>query len=167
MNYAKKVTKKISNCANKFEQSKEDKNIFEDEINELQMLAAANMARAEVAANMAHADLAARRAVKVGMETMQEDAVHELVKNRKSNKDESEEQSESSEDSGDCKLPPVHIVVHPEVAKKSAIEEDHGDDDDDLEENEFKFGDDATPDATKPAAVSKMDEATAADDLNE
>jgi hypothetical protein len=166
MNYAKKVTKKISNCANKFEQSKEDKNIFEDEINELQKLAAASMARAEVAASMAHADLAARRAVKLGMETMQEDAVHELVKNRKSNKDESEEQSESSEDSGDRKLPPVHIVFHPEVAKKSVIEEDHGDDDD-SEENEFEFGDDATPDATKPAAVSKMDEATAADDLNE
>jgi hypothetical protein len=52
------------------------------------------------------------------METMQEDAVHELVKNGKSNKDESEEQSESSEDSGDQKLPPVYIVVHPEVAKK-------------------------------------------------
>jgi hypothetical protein len=130
MNYAKKVTKKISNRANKFEQSEEDKNIFEDEINELQKLAAANMARAEVAASMAHADLAARRAVKLGMETMQEDAVHELVKNRKSNKDESEEQSESSEDSGDHKLPPVHIVVRPEVAKKSAIEEDDGDDDD-------------------------------------
>jgi hypothetical protein len=46
------------------------------------------------------------------------------------------------------------------------IEEDDGDDDD-SEENEFEFGDDATPDATKPAAVSKMDEATAADDLNE
>jgi hypothetical protein len=166
MNYAKKVTKKISNHANKFEQSEEDKNIFEDEINELQKLAAANMARAEVAASMAHADLAARRAVKLGMETMQEDAVHELVKNGKSNKDESEEQSESSEDSGDQKLPPVHIVFRPEVAKKSVIEEDDGDDDD-SEENEFEFGDDATPDATKPAAVSKMDEATAADDLNE
>jgi vacuolar-type H+-ATPase subunit I/STV1 len=138
MNYAKKVTKKISNHANKFEQSKEDKNIFEDEINELQKLAAANMARAEVAASMAHADMAARWADKLGMETMQEDAVHELVKNRKSNKDESEEQSESSEDSGDYKLPPVHIVFRPEVAKKSLIEEDDGDDDD-LEENEFKF----------------------------
>jgi hypothetical protein len=31
MNYAKKVTKKISDCATKFEQSKEDRNIFEDE----------------------------------------------------------------------------------------------------------------------------------------
>lgn len=166
MNYAKKVTKKISNRANKFEQSEEDKNIFEDEINELQKLAAANMARAEVAASMAHADLAARRAVKLGMEALQEDAVHELVKNGKSKKDESEEQSEHSEDSGDHKLPPVHIAFRPEVAKKSVIEEDDGDDDD-SEENEFEFGDDATPDATKPAAVSKMDEATAADDLNE
>jgi hypothetical protein len=138
MNYAKKVTKKISNRANKFEKSEEDKNIFEDEINELQKLAAANMACAEVAASMAHADLAARQAVKLGMETMQEDAVHELDKNGKSNKDESEEQSESSEDSGDCKLPPVHIVFCPEVAKKSVIEEDDGDDDD-SEENEFKF----------------------------
>jgi hypothetical protein len=45
------------------------------------------------------------------------------------------------------------------------IEEDDGDDDD-SEENEFEFGDDATPDATKCAAVSKMDEATVADDLN-
>jgi hypothetical protein len=154
MNYAKKVTKKISNCANKFEHSKEDKNIFEDEINELQKLAADNMAHAELVANMAHADLAARRAVKVRKETMQEDAVHELIKNRKSNKDESQEQSESSEDSGDCKLPPVNIVFCQEVAKKSVIEEDDGDDDD-SEENEFEFGDDATPDATKPA-VSKM-----------
>jgi hypothetical protein len=46
------------------------------------------------------------------------------------------------------------------------IEEDDGDDDD-SEEKEFEFGDDATPDATKPAAVSKTDKATAADDLNE
>jgi hypothetical protein len=165
MNCAKKVTKKISNRANKFEQSDEDKNIFEDEINELQKLEAANMAHAELATNMACADLAARWAVKVRMETMQEVAVHEFIKNRKSNTDESEEQSESSEDY-DCKLPPVNIVFHPEVAKKSVIEEDDGDDDD-SEENEFEFGDDATPDATKPAVVSKMDEATAADDLNE
>jgi hypothetical protein len=35
------------------------------------------------------------------------------------------------------------------------IEEDDGDDDD-SEGNGFEFGDDATPDATKPAAVSKM-----------
>ncbi len=53
MNYAKKVTKKISDRATKFEQSNEDKNIFEDEIDELQKLAADNMALAELAAKWA------------------------------------------------------------------------------------------------------------------
>jgi hypothetical protein len=96
MNYAKKVTKKISDRATKFEQSNEDKNIFEDEIDELQKLAADNMALAELAAKWA-AD--ARR------QTMQQkEVVAELSRNTMSDVDESQQQSESPEASRDPSL---------------------------------------------------------------
>jgi hypothetical protein len=78
------------------EQNEEDKNIFEDEFDELQKLAADNMALAE---------LAAKRAAKARRETMQQkEVVAELSRNTISDIAESQQQSQSPEASRDPSL---------------------------------------------------------------
>jgi hypothetical protein len=153
MNYAKKVTKKISDRATKFGQREEDKNIFEDEIDELQKLAADNMALAELAAKWA-AD--ARR------ETMQQkDVVAELTRETMSDVAESQQQSESPESSRDPSL------ADPDTPGRTAqvitnLQEVANDNDydfkytsSDSEENEVESEDEAPAAAKKPDAVPK------------
>ncbi len=183
MNCAKKVTKKISDCATKFEQNEEDKNIFEDEIDELQKLAADNMALAE---------LAAKWAAKARRETMQQkEVVAELSRNTMSDIAESQQQSQSPEASRDPSLADPHtprqtgqvITNIQEVGnemEKSGIEEDDDDNEKEMgytlsssEENELEFEDEspaaakkpATAAARKPSAVQNVnDEGSSAND---
>jgi hypothetical protein len=155
MNYAKKVTKKISDRATKFEQSEEDKNIFEDEIDELQKLAADNMALAELAAKWA-AD--ARR------ETMQQkEVVAELNSKTMLDVDESQQQSESPEASRKSNLAdPDTPGWYAQVIKNLQEVANYNDHNYGLEysssnseENELEFEDESPAAARKPAAIAK------------
>jgi hypothetical protein len=155
MNYAKKVTKKISDRATKFGQSEEDKNIFEDEIDELQKLAADNMALAE---------LAAKRAADARRKTMQQkEVVGELNRNTMSDVAERQQQSESPESSRDPSLAdpdtPGRTAQVTKNLQEVANYDDHNYgfkyDSSDSEENELEFKDGSPAAARKPAAIAK------------
>jgi hypothetical protein len=155
MNYAKKVTKKISDHATKLEQSKEDKNIFEDEIDELQKLSADNMALAE---------LAAKWAAEARRQTMQQtEVVAELSRNTMSDVDESQQQSESPEASRKSNLAdpdtPGHTAQVIKNLQEVANYNDHNYRFDysssNSEENDLEFEDESPAAARKLAAIAK------------
>jgi hypothetical protein len=154
MNYAKKVTKKISDHATKFGQSEEDKNIF-DEIDELQKLAADNMALAE---------LAAKQAADARRQTMQQkEVVAELRRNTRLDVDESQQQSESPEASRKSYLAdpdtPGWTAQVTKNLQQVANYNDHNYgfeySSSNSEENELEFEDESPAAARKPAAIAK------------
>jgi hypothetical protein len=155
MNYAKKVTKKISDRATKFGRSEDNKNIFEDEIDELQKLAADNMALAE---------LAAKRAADARRKTMQQkEVVGELNRNTMSDVAERQQQSESPESSRDPSLAdpdtPGRTAQVTKNLKEVANYTDHSYgfeySSSNSEENELEFEDGSPAAARKPAAIAK------------
>jgi hypothetical protein len=159
MHILERDDKKISDCAIKFGQSKEDKNIFEDEFDELQKLAADNMACAEHAAKWAAE--ARKNAMQEG--TQQAGVVAELTSTRRSDLAESQGQSESHESSRSSNLADpdtpgrtAQVITNlQEVDNYNELNYRFNYSDSDAQENELESEDESPAAARKPAAIAK------------